>query len=423
LSDRQVIFSDASVQSNAKTFASGIRNVVYHCRMALKKTLLSAAELEEIRKRASRAIAPLRPATKLFGHGKRTSAGRTLPPYYLVYFLLVELLGFRYSGREEKVDWIIPVEFEGHFFTVEFRKLGLGIFSTESSKEGAFARLVAKAIHKGVNAATPFFNHLAAKAVQSSQLNVTNNSLWLFDRYKFLRDQFKEKAASAEARKDEVIKTELPREAPGIVGFLYIHPSHELMNQAEWLAIGAIDAFFSWTEHIFIHIGILTGKLTTAENVAALAVAKWEEKAKVALDLSDDATRKRYEEILEIRRQVRNYIAHGSFGKQGEAFQFHSSAGAVPVMLNEPATGGFSILEHVSFKEIDAISTIERFVEHLWSDPLAPAKLYIEDAVLPAILTYASDGTYARAMQSTEEMGEFVYHLSHQIDDAANMDW
>jgi hypothetical protein len=130
LSDRQVIFSDASVQSNAKTFASGIRNVVYHCRMALKKTLLSAAELEEIRKRASRAIAPLRPATKLFGHGKRTSAGRTLPPYYLVYFLLVELLGFRYSGREEKVDWIIPVEFEGHFFTVEFRKLGLGRWRT-----------------------------------------------------------------------------------------------------------------------------------------------------------------------------------------------------------------------------------------------------------------------------------------------------
>jgi hypothetical protein len=35
----------------------------------------------------------------------------------------------------------------------------------------------------------------------------------------------------------------------------------------------------------------------------------------------------------------------------------------------------------------------------------------------------ASDGTYADAMSSLEEMEEFVHALSRSFDDAANMDW
>lgn len=39
---------------------------------------------------------------------QRTEAGRSLPPYHLVYFLLRDLLGFRDLGRFEKVAWSIP---------------------------------------------------------------------------------------------------------------------------------------------------------------------------------------------------------------------------------------------------------------------------------------------------------------------------
>ena len=56
-------------------------------------------ELDPVRDAARRALEPITPATKqtradknfLFD-AKRTEAGRNLPPYYLVYFLLVELL-------------------------------------------------------------------------------------------------------------------------------------------------------------------------------------------------------------------------------------------------------------------------------------------------------------------------------------------
>lgn len=65
--------------------------------------------LESIRATAWRAVSPLKPtdATTKANHNilftaARTDAGRELPAYYLVYFLLVELLGFRNLGQWEK---------------------------------------------------------------------------------------------------------------------------------------------------------------------------------------------------------------------------------------------------------------------------------------------------------------------------------
>ena len=79
--------------------------------MALAKAKLSAEEIEEIRQRAARAIAPLMPAdlARRYQIGTtRTKAGHKLPVYYLVHFLLVDLLKFPHGGRGEKVAWTIP---------------------------------------------------------------------------------------------------------------------------------------------------------------------------------------------------------------------------------------------------------------------------------------------------------------------------
>jgi hypothetical protein len=50
-----------------------------------------------------------------------------------------------------------------------------------------------------------------------------------------------------------------------------------------WLALAAIDAFYAWTEHIFIHIAILQGRITTGTELADLAGAEWNVKFKHAL--------------------------------------------------------------------------------------------------------------------------------------------
>jgi hypothetical protein len=382
----------------------------------------------EVEERTLRAISPVRPASDeilktVSWSGSRLNAGRSLPPPYLVYFLLVELLGYKDFGQAEKVAWSVPIEFEGNLFFVEHRKFGLGIFASVSSENEEKAARIVKLIHKGVKAATQFFDYLAAEAVSNSQLNVTNNSPWLFSRYEFLCDEFHKAKAVAETRKDEREVTH--RTYPnGSIGTSISNPSFRLGQEAGWLGIAAIEAFFSWTEHVLIHLAILQGKVVTGDAVAKLAGADWSEKFRTALDITDSETKAYFDELLETRRQIRNFIAHGAFGKQNEAFHFHSSAGAVPVRLTDPDhQKRYSIFGHPAFDESAALATAEEFIKHLWSGNLEPARLYIQESGLPVILTYASNGRYEAAMQSVDDMEEFMDVLCHQADNAANMDW
>ena len=81
------------------------------------------ANFKLIQDAARTAIQPLQPGQlNSYFWGKRTDAGRSLPPYYLVYFLLVELLEFPNVGQAEKVAWSVPVRFEGDNYVIEHRK-------------------------------------------------------------------------------------------------------------------------------------------------------------------------------------------------------------------------------------------------------------------------------------------------------------
>ena len=75
-----------------------------------------------------------------------------------------------------------------------------------------------------------------------------------------------------------------------------------------------------------------------------------------------------------------------------------------------------------AFKEGKVIADLDEFVKHLWSANRAPARHYAASE-LPTILSMASDGTYARVMQSEVAMRDFVGDLERQFERAANMDW
>jgi hypothetical protein len=395
--------------------------------------ILTDDELERLRIKALAAIAPLKPATErldVYDSGRRTRAGQSLAPYYLVYFLLVELLRFRNLGRGEKVDWSIPVDLDGRIAFIEHRKFGLGIFarstgepfSEASPEDEKVAELIAPLVNKAVMVAEPFFSHLAARAVKKSQLNVTNDSVWLFSRYIFARDEFRKKLVEVDNSKGQKIVMENKDETGKVRYTETTFPEIELRKQAGWLGVAAIEAFFGWTEHVFIHIAIIQSRVTTGEQVEDLAAAEWQTKAKTALDLTRPVLKCLYDDLLLIRKQIRNYMAHGAFGKSGEAFHFHSPAGAVPVILTE-SKGKYAMMGGKQFDELRAVEIAEEFIAELWKGSLEPAKIYIQGAQLPLVLTYSVDGTYQAAMNSVEEMEQFVGGMTRMMDDAANMDW
>lgn len=397
--------------------------------MPRKRHTLSP-ELETVREKARRALGPVNPATEnipadkeVLFNARRTDAGRKLPAQHLVYFVLVDLLGFRDLGRFEKLAWSIPVELNGRAFLVEHRKFGVGVFAAGGEQDEADAATIVIHIQKAVKAARPFFDWLATKAVEDSAVNVRNNSTSLFERFEYLRDLYRAKADEAENRKGERIVKSGTNESGASSQFIS-YPAMRLRTEAKWLGLAAIEAFFSWTEHVLIHIGILRGKLASADEVARAAEADWATKFKLAVDFTDARSKEFYDELLRVRKELRNFVAHGSFGKEGEAFHFHSSAGAVPVRLPDPVgSRAFSFGQTSSFDVDSALVSIARFIPHLWDGPRAPAKVYVQEYELPLIMTMVRDGAYAKAMTSIEEMTHFAHHLAGKMDIAANMDW
>ncbi len=389
--------------------------------MDMSKNNLSP-KLELCRSRLLKKLNPLKPqrtiscsdGMRLF-LGARTNAGRSLKDYYLVYFLLVDLLEFRYSGREEKVAWSIPVEFNGNLYCIEYRKMGLGIFEPPSdpqatksgnpTEQGELdAAQICKLINEAIGEATPYFEWRATQAASSENLNVINNAAYLEARYTFFRDEFYQldKLQQQQAKDYSQVWT--------------------TQRCAKWNAQAAIDAFFAWTEHVFIHLAILQNKIGTGDQVRDSAVSDWKSKFKLALDLSDPLFKSSYDDLLDLRFQIRNFMAHGSFGKRGEAFHFHSSTGAVPLLITKSNNHPYALIGTPSFHESEAIIKIENFFDTLWSSCLSPAKIYLESN-LPLILTFVHNGRYAKAMQSEEEMTDFIVGLSRMWDVSANMDW
>lgn len=196
-----------------------------------------------------------------------------------------------------------------------------------------------------------------------------------------------------------------------------------MRDEARWNATAAIEAFYSWTEHVFILVAILQGRIATGEDVANAAGAEWKEKFKLALGISDPDTKQFYDRLTTLRNQVRNFVAHGAFGKNGQALSFHSIVGAVPLLMpHRQSTEHFRFGNGVNFVPQEAMQLIHDFIAHMWSGNLSPAKIYLEGG-LPLILSHACDGVYAQAMISDEEMTNFTDRLDGMFDDAANMDW
>ena len=127
MADKSDFEKRAAVIAEAVGIPKELEGVQDLVRQALKQraaTLVEFAALPEelniVREAARRAIHPLKPAdadtqaeAKFLFTARCTDAGRNLPPYYLVYFLLVDLLGFQNLGRFEKLDWSVPIDLDG----------------------------------------------------------------------------------------------------------------------------------------------------------------------------------------------------------------------------------------------------------------------------------------------------------------------
>ncbi len=128
---------------------------------------------------------------------KRTQAGNGLPEYYLVYFLLADLLGFETFRSGEKLAWSIPIDLDGQIYLIEYRKLGLGVFAPNSPDAESQAARIVRLIKKGTRRAESYFRLRAKQAVENSWVAVMNHSNRLYNRYHFFQHQHRSKCQEA----------------------------------------------------------------------------------------------------------------------------------------------------------------------------------------------------------------------------------
>lgn len=378
-------------------------------------------DIERFKNNALKILSPVKAADEntianqnfLFS-GKRSIAGQQIDNYYLVYFLFVNLLGFKNLGKFEKLAWSVPIDYNGKAFLIEHRKMGVGIFIQDDADEED-AKVITKKINGAIKSSRPYFNYLAEQSINSSQLNIVNNNEDLFNRYSFFLNLYKKENKEKENKEDEQININN--------NIVFATPEYNKLNEnTKWLAISVIEAFFSWTEHLFIHLAVLSQKIVTGDEVSKLIEAEWKTKFNTAI--SDPNVIKYFNDLILIRSQVRNFVAHGAFGKDGNAFYFHSGAGAVPVIMNFNQTKNrFSFSGKLKFNDEEVIKLIESFIIDLFKSNLKPAIIYTQEHFLITILPYASNGFYESAMRNENSMRKFCDYLENIFDDAANMDW
>ncbi len=379
---------------------------------------------EKYKQIALKILSPIKPADKnsiaeddfLF-RVQRSEAGRNLPEYFLVYFLLNDLLGFQNLGKYDKIAWSFPIDYKGKAFLIEFRKFGVGVFVQDKEKDEIDAEIIVKKINSAIKNIEPFYDYLAAEAIKNSKFNIVNNNQMLYHRFQYLSSLYKQE-------RDLLLGARGIKKSINEIRSTDKNLSYEYQQHSNWLAISCIDAFFSWTEHLFIHLAVITQGISTGENITKLIEAEWKTKYQAAIKDSSKDADKFYNELLIVRQQLRNFIAHGAFGKNGNAFRYHSETGAVPVIFNsKKPKNRFSLYGGLTFKDEEVIKLIEEFIQFLWKGPLAPAMYYTQECELPTILTLAADGTYAIATTNMQSMQELTDQLIHQIDISINMDW
>lgn len=382
---------------------------------------MSNFSLNETRENVLRAILPIeKPKASLCSSGNLV-VFRGIPchDYYLVFLLLIDLLGFKYLGPFEKVAYIIPVDFEGQHCSIVYAKFGMRI----ECSEGGSPEAVYAAVKRGIKAARPYYLWRAKEASITSHLNLESKCPQLWEKYIFLKEQSKALLEKFEAEKENRVVEKGHNEDDSMTWTSISFPAYDFRKQSVWLHEAAVDAFFGWCEQALVHIAVLMGKLTTGKEIADLLRREFGEKCKLVFDLSVPDDKLAYDEILDLRTELRNYVAHGSFGKDGSTFQFHSRVGSVPLKILDTENRSEFRFGTYNLRDWENdYARIERFLSRLWSMGRGPARQYLETG-FPCVLTFATDGTYQRAMKNDEEMGKFIMVWAQQLDDAANMDF
>lgn len=391
----------------------------------------SVMDIDAIKAKANDAIRPLKqpgePSSAYWiSCTIRTGAGDELSEAYYVFPLLVDLLGFEFAGRSEKLLWSIPVELNDISFFIEHRKFGLGIFAPNIPHIEESAGEIVRLIDRGIRVAGEcgYFEHWVRERSKGENVMLVNDGIRLHERYLFFLHSFQKLWDKVEQADHQNNTGDSGDPIRLIKQYL---SCANLRERAAWAGQSAIDCFFSWTEHIFVHLAVLLGKAevnSVAKCNKLIKSRSWSDKYESVFDIERDDESRKYLNALKEIRELRNFASHGHFGRHSETLWVPTRIGCVP--FNVQPGKSKSPWRHdpdIGLTEHKSLQTIEKFIDFLWSGARQPARILLQETSFPTYLKFIHSEDYSAAMESEVEMKRLVEVLGRKFDIDENMDF
>jgi hypothetical protein len=202
-----------------------------------------------------------------------------------------------------------------------------------------------------------------------------------------------------------------------------LHRSWERQEHGSFAAIAAINAYFSWLEHVLVLALLFTDVDPRDSTLDDHIGDKWGEKFKRVFDVQEPDANRVLAQLHEIAETYRNTFGHGGFDKQGATIGIHiEGIGAVPARLTDVRRSPhFELFPFgpATFRGVTAtLDEVDRFLRE---GPRAIAMRYIE-AGLDVPFDGRSRTRIRTAMRNPKGFDEWMERRMTEVGDYLNMD-
>lgn len=347
----------------------------------------------------------------------------------LVLFAFRNILGWRWSGRGEKVRWTVYGSVLGEPVGFELRKFGFTILRAKDPKV-PYDRIVGQvgaAMRQIEDLLAPF----ALKQIRSGNVLIVNRFSDFESRYRYFRDKAKKAFAKADrsakfARPNGKKKKKSDAELLNDMFSAVLNDVYAAQTEGYYLTTAMIEAFFSALEHRLILLRAFLGLQLDSGGLEEFLTKSWNEKLKTVLLLENDhQAGLTLGKLRRIKERLRNPFSHGGVENDGGSLFFHlPGIGVVPANFSNFADSPRFSFIPVKVDNFDECCLVFDAVHDLLSTgPLAFPHQFIDAGVDPSfdaetISEYA--GVMAKGAAAVEQ---WIEHWSHTWSTHANMDY
>jgi hypothetical protein len=387
--------------------------------------MVEMALSEVARKRLAPVLNKFEPSEAPFYRAQVAVERERVPVPWLPYLALVQIIGCRDLGTAEKTMWQVPFRYDGIEAMLTYEKFGLRLYlnapdNGDDSQQLA-AEIVGKlnAIVKTIEKET--LQNLAKQKLDSGEVTLLNQQNRLRRAYEHFRTEAEQLLAASEA--DDT--RELGTVEEGDFLTRGISKTFERLEIGGFNAIAAINAYFSWLEHV-LTLALAFGDVDPSGGTLRSHIGnRWGDKFRRVFNTPDTDANRMLGRLHQVAEDYRNTFGHGGFDKHGATIGIQIEGVApIPARLTDVRRSPHFELypfAPLSFREVTAaLDEVDHFLnEH----PTTKFAMTFIKNGFDVPFDPDSRREYADAMKTKDSFARFLVERSEEIDRIENMEF